>query len=93
MKAGSNPATRSNRQERRNMKKEYVPTNLKQKLGYLVEECGETLTATGKTIRWGLESYNPELPMHKQESNRKWLLRELKDLKRAIKFVEKHLKY
>lgn len=73
------------------MKKEYYPESDEQKLGYLVEECGETITAIGKTLRWGLDSFNPELPENKQETNREWIGRELKDLKRAIRFVEQCL--
>ena len=42
------------------MKPQYRPITLGQKLGYLVEECGEVLAAVGKTQRWGLESFNPE---------------------------------
>jgi NTP pyrophosphatase (non-canonical NTP hydrolase) len=69
----------------------YKPKTILQKLGYLVEECGETMAAVGKTIRWGSTSTNPELPINKQELNRDWLIRELVDLKRAIKIVEEAL--
>ncbi len=69
------------------MKSIYKPRTLPQKLGYLVEECGEVLAAVGKTQRWGPDSVNPELPAEEQESNRDWLLRELVDLERAIGFV------
>jgi NTP pyrophosphatase (non-canonical NTP hydrolase) len=74
------------------MKKKYGPKDRTQKMGYLVEECGEVLAAVGKTMRWGFDSVNPELPSHEQETNGAWILRELKDLKRAIKLVEKDLK-
>lgn len=70
------------------MKPEYEPRNLQQKLGYLIEECGEVLAAAGKTIRWGLHSSNPELPTEQRETNAAWLLREIADLKRAIAFAE-----
>lgn len=70
------------------MKPEYRPETFNQKLGYLVEECGEVLSAVGKTMRWGLDSFNPELTEDKRELNRDWIIRELKDLKRAIRFVE-----
>lgn len=69
------------------MKPQYEPKSVEQKLGYLVEECGETLHAVGKTQRWGLESYNPE-PGASRETNREWILRELHDLKAAIAKVE-----
>ncbi len=74
------------------MKKIYEPKTEQQKLGYLVEECGETLAAVGKSQRWGLESFNPELDNPSAEENHEWVLREIKDLKRAIRIVEKHLK-
>mgnify|MGYP001577498823 CR=1 FL=1 len=73
------------------MKPEYKPVTELQKLGYLVEECGETIQAVGKSIRWGLDGYNPELPEAERETNRAWILRELKDLKRAILLVEKEI--
>jgi len=66
------------------MKAEYEPKSYMQVLGYLVEECGEVQAAVGKTLRWGPDSVNPELPKRKQESNRVWVLRELKDLEGAI---------
>jgi len=49
------------------------------------------LAAVGKTLRWGLDSYNPELPSHERETNREWIERELKDLRRAIKWVSERL--
>ena len=73
------------------MKPQYEPTTLEQKLGYLVEECGEVMAAVGKSIRWGIESFNPELPAEERETNRDWILRELQDLKGAISRVEKRL--
>lgn len=74
--------------------KDYKPTmysSAEKKMGYLVEECGEVLQAVGKSQRWGLESVNPELPPEQQETNRKWLLRELKDLEHAIGLVKRML--
>ena len=68
------------------MKPQYMPKTLEQKLGYLVEECGEVLAAVGKTQRWGLYSFNPE-PGASRETNREWILRELDDLENAIKIV------
>lgn len=73
------------------MKIEYLPKTTEQKLGKLVEECGEVLAAIGKTQRWGLESTNPELPEEKRETNRHWILREIEDLKEAIRIVEDDL--
>jgi NTP pyrophosphatase (non-canonical NTP hydrolase) len=73
------------------MKPQYEPTTLSQKLGYLVEECGEVLAAVGKTLRWGPQSFNPELPESERETNREWILRELLDLQGAIVRVQKAL--
>lgn len=72
-------------------KPEYMPRGEQQKLGYLAEECGEVLAALGKTIRWGLDSYNPELPRGQREQNRDWLLRELDDLEEAIRIVREEI--
>lgn len=73
------------------MKPQYEPMTTEEKLGYLVEECGEVLAAIGKTQRWGLESVNPEIPPEQRETNREWVLRELRDLKGAIRRVEQDL--
>lgn len=67
---------------------QYKPVTFEQRLGYLVEECGEVMAAAGKTLRWGLESHNPELPDDERETNRDWLARELRDLKEAIALLE-----
>lgn len=67
---------------------QYEPRSVEARLGYLVEECGEVLQAAGKSIRWGLMSVNPELPKDEQETNVNWLLRELRDLERAIALVK-----
>jgi len=53
-------------------------------LAHLVEECGEVLAAAGKTQRWGLWSVNPLLPTEEQETNYKWLMREIEALEKAI---------
>ncbi len=74
------------------MEEKYWPKSTEQKLGKLVEECGEVLAAIGKTQRWGLESVNPDLPPEKQETNREWILRELEDLKLSISIVQEDLK-
>lgn len=63
---------------------EYIPKTSEQKLGYLIEGCGEVLAAAGKTARWGWHSVNPELPVEDQETNAEWLLRELGDLRVAV---------
>lgn len=72
------------------MKPEYMPITIDEKLGYLVEECGEVLHAVGKTQRWGLEGFNPE-PGASRETNREWILRELSDLELACGMVRRAL--
>lgn len=74
------------------MKPQYEPKTNMQRFGYVVEECGEVLQAIGKTIRWGLESVNPELPPAQQESNAAWILRELDDLTGAIERLKSAIK-
>ncbi len=68
----------------------YFPVTMEQKLGYLVEECGEVLAAVGKTQRWGLESFNPE-PGASKETNREWILREMTDLENACAILRRAL--
>jgi hypothetical protein len=74
---------------------EYEPKTPAQRLSYLIEECGEVLVplaiaigrvlaAAGKSMRWGYESFNPELPEDQRETNAAWLARELLDLDAAI---------
>ena len=69
----------------------YLPMTLPNKLAQLAEEAGEVVAAVGKTLRFGLDSENPELPDGIREKNRVWLKRELEDLKRAIAKVEEFL--
>lgn len=73
------------------MKPQYKPKSRWEKIGWLIEECGEVLAPAGKSVRYGLESFNPELPEDERETNRAWLLREIKDLKEAIRVVERDL--
>jgi NTP pyrophosphatase (non-canonical NTP hydrolase) len=73
------------------VKEQYVPRSTEAKLAYLVEECGETLAAVGKSQRFGLSSFNPELLEAEREENGDWVLRELVDLERAIGFVREDL--
>jgi len=69
----------------------YLPRTMEQKLGYLVEECGEVLAAVGKTQRWGLESRNPEVVPSESETNARWILREMDDLELAIGIARRAL--
>lgn len=62
----------------------YYRPGIEPAIGKLVEECGEVLAAVGKTIRWGLESTNPEIPAEERERNADWIIRETHDLLGAI---------
>lgn len=75
----------------RRMKEQYEPVGLQAHLGYLTEECGEVLAAAGKTLRWGIASFNPEVPVKERETNEEWLLREMEDLEGAIRRMREHL--
>jgi NTP pyrophosphatase (non-canonical NTP hydrolase) len=67
----------------------FLQEGLNNQLAHLIEECGEVLAAAGKTQRFGWLSVNPLLPPAAQESNKDWLLREIKDLKLTISRLEK----
>lgn len=66
------------------MQERYRSKDAKQALAHLVEEAGEMLAAAGKTLRWGPQSVNPELPPEQQETNIDWLNREIADVEQAI---------
>lgn len=66
------------------MNDKYLRPGFEFALAHFVEECGEALAAAGKTQRWGLDGYNPELPPEHRETNRAWLERELVDVEGAI---------
>jgi NTP pyrophosphatase (non-canonical NTP hydrolase) len=69
----------------------YLPMTMPNKLAHLAEEAGEVIAAVGKTLRFGLDSENLDLPEEVREKNRDWLKRELEDLKKAIAKVEEFL--
>lgn len=66
------------------MKPEYLRPGFDFALAHAIEEAGEFLAAAGKSQRWGLDSYNPELPPEERELNRDWLMREMADLEGAF---------
>lgn len=72
-------------------KRNYIRNDFDSILGHLVEECGEVLAAAGKTLRWGPDSYNPELPKDQRETNINWLKREINDLKSVIARAEEYI--
>ena len=60
-------------------------------VGKTVEELGELQAALGKTLRWGWDSYNPELPQAERETNESWVRREIADVRGALDNLEKEL--
>lgn len=70
------------------MEAKYLRPGFDFALAHAIEECGEVLAAAGKTARWGRHSYNPELPPDQRETNEKWLLREIADLRGALDRLE-----
>ena len=73
------------------MRQGYESKSADQALAHAVEEAGEFCAAGGKTLRFGWDSVNPELPTHKQVLNRAWVLAELRDLRRAIDTLERFI--
>jgi len=69
-----------------------------EELGELQEKMGDLAAALGKSLRWGWESVNPDLPVEKRESNVAWARRamgpikiEIADVLTAIDNLEKEL--
>lgn len=69
----------------------YMKPGLNFAVGKMVEEIGELSAALGKTIRWGWESYNPELPPEQRETNEMWVRREMQDVRGALDNLELEL--
>lgn len=68
-------------------------------VGKAIEECwevnesiGRLLASIGKTIQWGWDSFNPELPPEQQETNTEWVIREISDLRGALDNLEREIK-
>ena len=62
----------------------FLQEGFEKQLAHAIEECGEFLSAAGKTQRWGVDSVNPLLPESEQERNADWLKREAVDVQEAI---------
>lgn len=69
----------------------YMRQGLDFAVGKAVEELGELQAALGKTLRWGWDSYNPELPPAQRESNAAWVAREIKDVRQALDNLEREM--
>lgn len=54
---------------------------LQSELAKTQNDLGKLQAALGKTLRWGWEGVNPELPPSEQESNLLWVRRELQSVR------------
>lgn len=69
----------------------YMRPGLDFAVGKAVEELGELQAAIGKSLRWGWDSSNPELPPHKREANQVWVRREIADVRHALDNLEREM--
>ena len=69
----------------------YLRSGVSFALGHAIEEAGEFLAAAGKSTRWGLDSFNPELAPADRETNEAWLRREMADLMGALGRLQREL--
>lgn len=59
--------------------------------GKMIEELGELQAALGKSIRWGWESSNPELPPADRVTNVAWVRDEMRDVRDALDNLAREL--
>lgn len=64
--------------------KRFLQNGFEKRLAHAIEECGEFISAAGKTQRWGVWSTNPLLAPAERETNIAWLLREMADVRQAL---------
>lgn len=69
----------------------YMRAGLDFARGKAIEELGELQAALGKTLRWGWESYNPELKKSERELNVAWVRREIADVRGALDNLEREI--
>lgn len=72
-------------------KPEYMPKTPRERLGYLIEECGEVLQIAGKSLRYGYRSFNPELPYNERVTNAVLMQREIANVEAAIAMVRRDI--
>lgn len=73
------------------LNEEYQSKDAEQALAHVIEECGEVISAAGKTLRFGPMSADPTLPPEEQTTNIEWLIMEMEDLQRSIDIFLKFL--
>lgn len=59
--------------------------------GKAIEELGELQAALGKSLRWGWESSNPELPENERVTNVRWVRDEMRDVIDALENLAREL--
>ena len=69
----------------------YMRPGLDFAVGKLVEELGELQAALGKTLRFGWDSYSPEVPPSEREFNVDWVRREMADVRHALDNLDNEL--
>lgn len=62
-----------------------------EELGELQSALGKLQAALGKSIRWGWESTNPELPPAERVTNVAWVRDEMRDVRGALDNLEREL--
>jgi hypothetical protein len=85
--------TRGLRKEKNVTQVKYMRPGLDFAVGKTVEELGELQAALGKTLRWGWDSCNPEIPRAERESNEQWVRREIDDVRGALDNLEHELNH
>lgn len=68
---------------------QYRSKSVEQAIAHLVEELTEAATAGAKCLRFGPTSVNPELPTCDQETNFVWLCREMVDVVRTYRELDR----
>jgi hypothetical protein len=74
------------------MKPGYEPKTALGIAGWVLEETGEVLQAIGKSMRFGLEGTNPDLPEAERETNADAILREVEDLWCSLVYAGRSVK-
>jgi hypothetical protein len=71
-------------------KDDYLPPieDFEGRIAHAIEEAGEFIQAAGKTLRFGYNSVNPDLPKGEQIKNIDWLMSEVLDAKQALERLQ-----
>lgn len=73
------------------MLQRYEPKTIIAILGAASEKCGDLTHAIGKTLRWGLHNYNPDLPKDDRITNLEFLQNRIQSLRRSLDRLEQLL--